>query len=68
MIILLLVLFLGLSQPAQAQDVSVTSGEHDGFSRIVLTYSQPVDWSLYRMDAGYVLTTAQAKPLYDLRV
>lgn len=66
MIILLLVLFLGLSQPAQAQDVSVTSGEHDGFSRIVLTYSQPVDWSLYRMDAGYVLTTAQAKPLYDL--
>ena len=37
---------------ALAQTVRVTSGEHDGFSRIVLQFPGPVDWQLRRTDVA----------------
>jgi hypothetical protein len=51
---------------AQAQAVRVTSGEHDGFSRIVLQFSGPVDWQLQRTEAGYALSVPSDRPRYDL--
>lgn len=51
---------------AMAQSVRVTSGEHEGFSRIVLQFPGPVDWQLRRTDAGYVLSVASDRPRYDL--
>jgi len=49
-----------------AQAVRVTSGEHDGFSRIVLQFPGPVDWQLRRTDEGYALSVASQRPRYDL--
>lgn len=51
---------------ALAQTVRVTSGEHDGFSRIVLQFPGPVDWQLRRTDVGYALSVAPDRPRYDL--
>ncbi|MBL4917027.1 hypothetical protein [Szabonella alba] len=53
-------------QRAEAQSVRVTSGEHDGFSRIVLQYSTATDWRLSRTETGYALATGGPPPRYDL--
>lgn len=49
-----------------AQAVAVTSGEHDGFSRLVLTLPKPADWLLQRTQTGYVFSTRATKSEYDL--
>ncbi len=66
MIRLWVALFLCLCGPAVAQAVRVTSGEHDGFTRLVFDYGQPVDWQLGRSPDGYELSLPKQSPQYDL--
>ncbi|NEX46187.1 hypothetical protein [Pseudotabrizicola algicola] len=63
---ILLILFLLLAAPAEAQGVTVKTGEHGAFTRIVLTYPAAVDWVLGRSDGGYALRIAGAARPYDL--
>ena len=60
------VLALLVPMPVLAQSVAVTSGEHDGFTRIALDFGQVVDWQLGRTADGYALRVAGQKPSYDL--
>ncbi len=61
-------LVLGLTAPlvAQGRTTAVTSGTHDGFARIVLTFETPVDWTLSRTEDGYDLALKDANSRYDL--
>lgn len=63
--LLTLLLFL-LSTQVQAQSVRVTSGEHEGFSRLVLTMPESNDWAFGRVEDGYALTLKSGNPRYDL--
>ena len=56
-----------LAGPAAAQSVPVRSGEHDTFSRLVLTFPAPLDWTLSRTPDGYDLAAIGTVPRYDLR-
>lgn len=49
-----------------AATVKVTSGEHDGFTRLVMEYGGPVDWVVGRTVDGYGLRLRGESPLYDL--
>jgi len=51
---------------ALGQPVQVTSGEHDGFTRLVLDYGTALDWQVGRTTDGYELRLADATPGYDL--
>jgi hypothetical protein len=42
----------------QAKPVSVKSGEHEDFSRLVLLFDEIPDWSFGRVEGGYELRTA----------
>ena len=64
--VFILMVFLGLAPMGNAQNISVTSGEHEDFSRLVLTFSKPFDWVLAREASGYTLSTGQNIPNYDL--
>lgn len=46
--------------------VQVQSGEHDGFTRLALTFGRTVAWELTRSADGYVLTTDAPDLRYDL--
>lgn len=61
---LLIGLFLAL--PAVAETVRVRSGEHNGFSRLVLDFAAPVDWTLRRTDDGYRMVTDRTDVRYDV--
>ena len=50
-----LLLLLFLSAPGFATPVTVTSGEHDGFTRLVLDFGEPTDWQVGRTSDGYAL-------------
>ncbi len=63
---LLALAILSLPQAAISQSVRVTSGEHDGFSRIVLQYPVATGWRLWRTATGYALATEGPQPRYDL--
>lgn len=52
--------------PLMAEPVRVTSGEHDGFTRLVFDYGRPVDWQVGRSADGYELRLAERPPPYDL--
>lgn len=52
--ILLLVLAL-LPAVANAAPITVQSGEHDGFTRLVFDYGKPVTWQVGRTTDGYEL-------------
>lgn len=60
----LLLCLLGV--PALAQGVNVKSGEHGPFTRLVFTYSEPVDWVLGRSAQGYALRLKGPSRVYDL--
>lgn len=62
-----LALWLLLAAPSSAAPVQVTSGEHDGFTRLVLNYGRVVDWQMGRSDDGYELQLDGLNPSYDLR-
>lgn len=49
-----------------AAPVKVTSGEHEGFTRLVMEYAGPVDWTVGRALDGYGLGIEGESPLYDL--
>lgn len=52
---------------ASAQDiVAVQSGEHDGFTRLALTFGTTVEWEVRRSADGYVLTVDVPGLRYDL--
>ncbi len=63
---LICAIFLILGQPVWAKSVVVTSGEHDGFTRIVLDFGAAVNWTLGRTADGYALRVVGKIPTYDL--
>ena len=56
----LVAVLMGLALPAAAAPIAVETGEHDGFTRIVLRPPAPVDWRLGRRADGYELRIAGA--------
>ena len=52
--------------PTTAAPVRVTSGEHEGFSRLVMEFGAPVNWSVGRTVDGYALRLEGMTPGYDL--
>ncbi len=52
--------------PAAAQTVRVTSGEHDGFTRLALVLPGAADWQVTRTEGGYRLRVAQDGLRWDL--
>lgn len=62
----LLILLLLLAGTVSAAPVTVTSGEHDGFTRLVFDYGQPVTWQFGRTEDGYELAIGGPAPGYDL--
>jgi hypothetical protein len=51
---------------AQAGPAFVTSGEHPGFTRLVMQFGGPVDWQVGRTLDGYALRLHGQRPDYDL--
>lgn len=51
---------------ANAQTVTARSGEHEGFTRIVLDFGSVVDWTVGRMPDGYALRLKDRAAAYDL--
>lgn len=64
---LLAALLFCIAPVAVAAPVTVTSGEHEGFTRLVFDYGTPVDWRFGRTDDGYELALGETSPAYDLR-
>jgi hypothetical protein len=60
------ILLVLMGFPALAQTVDVSSGAHDGFTRLVLQLPAPQDWQLGRTTDGYELRIAGPAPRYDL--
>lgn len=54
-----------IAQSVGAQPVRVTSGAHDGFSRLALQLPAPADWRLTRLADGYALQIA-GQDRYDI--
>lgn len=55
-----------LAMPALAQTGRVTSGEHEGFTRVVIDFGQTVDWQFGRSESGYELRQPDSQMAYDL--
>lgn len=62
---LALILALALG-PAMAGTAVVSSGEHPGFTRLVMQFDGAVDWHVGRTLDGYALRVAKNRPTYDL--
>lgn len=62
----LILLLIFLSSPLSAQVVSVKSGEHGDFTRIVLTRPANGAWRLGRTADGYEVEIGATKPSFDL--
>lgn len=58
--------WLMLAAPVAAQIVTVKSGEHDSFSRLVLFLPSPVDWQFGRTKKGYELRLPGKGQSFDL--
>ena len=63
---LCILLLATLPQGLMAAPVKVTSGEHEGFTRLVMEYAGPVDWTVGRALDGYGLRLGGDNPGYDL--
>lgn len=66
MIRLIFALLALMVSPVAAQTAKVLSGDHDGFSRLVVELPGPSDWQMGRTPDGYALTVATAPADYDL--
>ncbi|MDT8857978.1 hypothetical protein RNZ50_23690 [Paracoccaceae bacterium Fryx2] len=64
--ILIILFFFGLSFAASAATVVVKSGEHDGFSRLVLELSEPSAFVMGRTEDGYELRLSRNDFRFDL--
>ncbi len=62
-----LAFMLFLASPALAIPVEVTSGEHDGFTRIVLNFGAQTDWEFGRTVDGYRFRPIGKSGEYNLR-
>ncbi|SMY08224.1 hypothetical protein [Flavimaricola marinus] len=51
--------------PVGAEVVSIRSGEHDRFSRLVLTIPEGREWTLGRVSDGYALELGDGSDTYD---
>ena len=60
------ILWLAFTSLCFAAPVTVKSGEHSGFTRLVLDFGASVDWGVGRTLDGYELRLAGAAPGYDL--
>jgi hypothetical protein len=60
------VLLALMGAPVSAQTAKVISGDHDGFSRLVVELPGPSDWQMGRTPDGYALAVANAPQDYDL--
>jgi hypothetical protein len=65
-LILWLGVMLGVALPAAAAPVQVTTGEHEGFTRVVLNFQREVEWEMGRSDAGYLFRAKGIEAEYDL--
>lgn len=61
---LLVTSFIAAAVPAQT--ITVQSGEHEGFTRLVLEIGTPANWALGRTGDGYELRLDRAGTRYDL--
>jgi tetratricopeptide (TPR) repeat protein len=59
-------LIFAIAWAANAAPALVKSGEHDGFTRMVIEYGEPVEWTVGRNSDGYQLRIAGFSPSYDL--
>lgn len=66
MIRLALVLWVLLAGHVAAAPVLVKTGEHDGFTRLVMEFQAPVDWQMGRSADGYELRVVGQPVNYDL--
>lgn len=67
MIRLVLLLLLALAHPALGQTARVLSGEHDGFTRLVVELPGVMGWTVGRTPMGYSFAAAgKAQPDYEL--
>lgn len=63
---LLLILLLA-GGAVRAETVAIVSGEHEGFSRIVLDLAEPTPWQMGRTADGYELRLGREDIRFDLR-
>lgn len=66
MLRLVLAVWLLFTCPAVAQVVTVQSGQHTGFTRLVLTLPEPGGWDFGRTADGYAFRARRAGLRYDL--
>lgn len=64
--VLLIVLVLLLPAMARAQEVTVRSGEHAGFSRLVLGFDASAGWQLGRTDGGWEFRAEGSRVTFDV--
>ena len=62
----LLLVMVMVPWQALAAPVQVSTGEHPGFTRLVLQYDAPVNWVIGRTPDGYELRLPEATAQYDL--
>lgn len=60
-------LILLLASQADAEVIGVQSGDHDGFSRLVLSIPSDRAWKLGRENDGYVIETGNISDSFDIR-
>ena len=61
-----IILLLGWSVGVAAGPITVTTGDHPGFTRLVLQFNAPVPWLLGRTADGYELRLPDNGVQYDL--
>jgi hypothetical protein len=66
MLRLILAIWIGLTASAAAQVVTVRSGQHESFVRLVVTFAQPGGWDFGRTDDGYAFRVRGSGLRYDL--
>lgn len=62
----LILFFVWLATASNSQTVVVRSGEHDGFTRLVASWSNNEEWRLFRTREGYDLVVQGKDVQYDL--
>jgi hypothetical protein len=64
--VLILISFFTFPAYLNAATISVISGEHEDFSRLVFQYPDAEEWSIVRIDEGYILETPSGKHDYNV--
>ena len=62
----LFLLLVWFSAASNAQTVVVRSGEHEGFTRLVVSWPNSEQWRLYRTPEGYDLVAHGKDVRFDL--